>query len=350
MSSDTYQTFLTNPVDLAGSYHLIMAGKGGVGKSFVARMIAETILYGLKSGDIAPTIVPTTNNSQKEKGNLQFFDVDPVNHTFQSTLKEYAQRADIFISDDYSSIDDTRLDDYFLPSENPKDTRVFDIGSNQYQTLLNYFEQVSLADAFKEENRALIFHIPLCGYGYFRESLETIIQILYATENSKIVVWINDYLPMPRESKVSYTIQTFFENEENFFSSGSYQNQFSIDDLNTIIRNEDFMNFSEDQLHSVYDYIRRATNNFSYGIVLANPKRKGGYNSIRGAINDALTRNVLFSEAINDKSLKGDRYRLKNFFILGRDSLFNQTFTVFQKYFNDFAADSDFEPETNPES
>ena len=351
MALRTY-TYLESPLDISGSYHIVTGGKGGIGKSFVARMLSEVILYGLSSGDIQPTIELRFDEDQEDhndKGQLRFFDIDPENHTFQSTFRGRALRADVFLSDENRELDERKLGTYFFPPEfpvRPRETRVYDIGSNFFDPMIDYFVQSSALLAWQEDHRPLLFHLPLCGYQYFRESLQSVIKILYKTNReAQLMFWINDYLPT-RETDDGPSIQTYILEEQKYWATKRSevssveeleQSIVSLDELYEKISRDDFEAFTKDDLHAIYYYLTMASGQGRRLVVLVNSQKKS-YKSTRNSLTEALSKKVLFTEFIQKPDFpRPDRMMLETFFFAGKDAVFNQVMKALQGFFEDFA-------------
>ena len=348
----TYR-YLESPLDISGSYHIVTGGKGGIGKSFVARMLSEVILYGLSSGDIKNNIELRFDDDVEDrdgKGQLRFYDIDPENHTFQSTFRGRALRADVFFSDENRELDERKLGTYFFPPElpdRPLETRVYDIGSNFFDPMIDYFVQSSALLAWEEDRRPLVFHLPLCGYQYFRESLQSVIKILYKTgRKASLVFWINDYLPT-RETDDGPSVQTYILEEQNYwegrksdFSSLEELEKsiVSIGDLYEKISRDDFESFTRDDLHAIYYYMLAASNQGRHLVVLVNSQKKS-YKSTRNSLTEALARKVLFTEFIQKPDFpRPDRMMLETFFFAGKDAVFNQVMKTLQSFFEEFSS------------
>lgn len=149
--------------------HFVLMGKGGVGKSLVASLIAQNLMT--KGSD------------------LYCADTDPTNATFHSYKAFAAQHINISAED--MSIDKSKFDALIEQLiEHPGDS-VVDTGSSSFLPMMEYLKQNEVFGLFKTHGRRAIIHAPLVGGQGMDETIRGLNALLQFDDVS-IVVWANE--------------------------------------------------------------------------------------------------------------------------------------------------------------
>jgi len=152
--------------------HMTLCGKGGVGKSVIARMLTEYLT---------------------DRFELPFaFDTDPVNSSFAAVTAFDVTRVDLI--DEDQMINASRFDEMVLSIVEAGRPVVIDTGASSYVALLNYMREVRLAQTLREEGFELNLHLPIAGGPSMAFTLENLQRVCDTHGNTaNIVVWLNHY-------------------------------------------------------------------------------------------------------------------------------------------------------------
>jgi len=152
--------------------HMTLCGKGGVGKSVIARMLTEYLTDRFE----APLA----------------FDTDPVNASFAAVEAFDVRRVDLI--DDDQKIDASRFDEVVLEIVEAGRPVVIDTGASSYVALLNYMRELRLAQTFREEGFELFLHLPIAGGPSMAFTIENLRRVCdNHAGTTSIVVWLNHY-------------------------------------------------------------------------------------------------------------------------------------------------------------
>ncbi|MGL5905959.1 MAG: conjugal transfer protein TraL [Shewanella sp.] len=151
--------------------HMLLQGKGGVGKSMIAAIIAQ---YQISRGDTPLCI-----------------DSDPVNHSFEGYTGLNVQRLNIIDGDEINS---RKFDDLVELLAMTRDDVVIDNGSSSFVPLSNYLISNQVPELLQMLQHELIIHTVVTGGQAFFDTLngfKMLAQQLPAP--TKFVVWLNPY-------------------------------------------------------------------------------------------------------------------------------------------------------------
>ncbi|TVZ39887.1 CobQ/CobB/MinD/ParA nucleotide binding domain-containing protein [Alteromonadaceae bacterium 2753L.S.0a.02] len=152
--------------------HLILQGKGGVGKSYIASIIAQFC---------------------NTKGTTLAIDTDPVNATFAGYEGLNVERADIMDGDD---INPRRFDALMETIFNANcDDVIIDNGASSFLPLLSYLISNGVIDLFKEYGHTPVIHTVITGGQAQIDTLAGFVKLLdhFGQNGEKLVVWLNEY-------------------------------------------------------------------------------------------------------------------------------------------------------------
>lgn len=151
--------------------HFVLQGKGGVGKSFVATLLAEFLR----------TKVPA----------LRCFDTDPVNPTFSRYSEFSPQRVPLF---EKGQINVRAFDGMLGEVAEAGVSAVIDNGATTFIPLMNYVHRSRAFEALAEMKKSVVVHTIVAGGGALSETVDSFTQIMTALPlETRAIVWINAF-------------------------------------------------------------------------------------------------------------------------------------------------------------
>lgn len=151
--------------------HMILQGKGGVGKSFIASLLAQ-------------------HKAAEGQKNL-CIDTDPVNATFAGFKALNVKRLELMEAD---AINPRKFDDLVeLIASSNRDV-IIDNGASTFIALSHYLISNQIARLLQEMGHCLVIHTVITGGQAFQDTLNGFNQLVtHFNEEVKFVVWINPY-------------------------------------------------------------------------------------------------------------------------------------------------------------
>lgn len=187
--------------------HFILQGKGGVGKSFIATLLAQYL---------------------SQHNEIVGFDTDPVNASFEQYKSLSVQTVPILTDSD--TIDTSRFDSLIeLILEDNQQVAVVDNGAATFVPLMSYMYETQAISMLVSMGVKVFFHVPLVGGKAKPDTIKGLNDVLARWgEEAQVVVWLNNF-------------QGLFEEEVSFKDTALYaQHQSSIAGvINIAKRNED---------------------------------------------------------------------------------------------------------------
>ena len=162
----------TNGGEPAFAIHLTLQGKGGVGKSLVASVLAQYL--------------------RGRGSEVRCIDTDPVNRTFAQYTALEADRLNL--RDEHNRIEQRAFDslmDRFLTEENA--TFVVDNGASTFLPLWHYLLENSALDYLRQNGRKVYVHTVITGGQALLDTLNGFHELAQTTVERNIVVWVNEY-------------------------------------------------------------------------------------------------------------------------------------------------------------
>lgn len=160
--------------------HMILQGKGGVGKSMIAAVLAQY---------------------KAEKGvNTLCVDTDPVNATFEGYSALNVRRLDIMEGDEINTRNFDALVEMIASHEGDA---IIDNGASSFVPLSHYLISNQVPGLFAEMGHQVIVHTVITGGQALPDTLNGFAQLVtqYPTE-CQFVVWLNPYWgPIEAEGK-----------------------------------------------------------------------------------------------------------------------------------------------------
>ena len=158
---------------------LILQGKGGVGKSFVASLLAQHY----RSRDIAPVCV----------------DTDPVNATFAGYGAFGVERLDIMEGEDINPRQFDVLVERIMNSDGPDSVMVVDNGAASFVPLCSYLASNEAVPLLTEAGHQIRLHTVLTGGQALDDTFKGLSSLAASFPETPIVVWFNEFFgPLER--------------------------------------------------------------------------------------------------------------------------------------------------------
>lgn len=152
--------------------NMVLQGKGGVGKSMTASIIAQ---YKQVKDDILPLCI----------------DTDPVNQTFAGYHALKVRSLEIMDEDEINS---RRFDDLIELLAATKTDVVVDNGASSFVPLLHYILSNGIAELLNSMNHELIVHTVITGGQAQNDTISGFVNLVrQLPKKVQIVVWLNHY-------------------------------------------------------------------------------------------------------------------------------------------------------------
>jgi len=150
--------------------HIILQGKGGVGKSLIAAVLAQ---YKTSKGQ-----------------NPLCIDTDPINATFNGFKALNVQRLQIMDGDEINSRKFDTLVELIAPST---DDVIIDNGASSFVPLSHYLLSNQVPALLKDMGHELIVHTVITGSQAMDDTINGFATIVNSFSENEIVVWLNPY-------------------------------------------------------------------------------------------------------------------------------------------------------------
>jgi len=171
--------------------HMVLQGKGGVGKSMLAAMLAQ---FKISNGQTPVCI-----------------DTDPVNATFYGFKSLNVQRLDVL--DDDKNVDASKFDDLIeIISETNYDV-IIDNGASSFIPLSTYLVANDIASVFQEMGHQLFVHTVITGGQAMPDTLAGFDALVRQFPNECVfVVWLNPYWGKVENKGVDFEEMSIYKN------------------------------------------------------------------------------------------------------------------------------------------
>ena len=173
--------------------HVILQGKGGVGKSVIAALIAQYKI-------------------EKEQPPL-CIDTDPVNATFEGYKKLNVHRLDILDGDEINTRNFDQLIELIASTDNDV---VIDNGASSFVPLSHYLISNQIPSLLKEMGHELFIHTVITGGQALVDTVSGFAQLISQfPDEALFVVWLNPYWgPIEHDGKRFEKMKAYSENKE----------------------------------------------------------------------------------------------------------------------------------------
>jgi hypothetical protein len=167
-----------------GAIHIVLQGKGGVGKSLAAALLAQY----LKSNETDPSQVFCA-------------DTDPVNDTFARYKAFSAQRVKILNSD--KNIDARVFDGLIEKLLEHEGSAVIDNGASTFVPLSAYLVENNVIELLQESGKTVYIHTILTG-GQAMDDTMIGLNSLLTSQSAPVVVWENQFFGVVEKDGKSF--------------------------------------------------------------------------------------------------------------------------------------------------
>ncbi len=169
---------------MANKVHFILQAKGGVGKSFVASLLAQQYL-------------------SREGGAVVCIDTDPANRTLAGYKALGARQVNILAPGSTSRIDPRAFDALLNSIAEESADFIVDSGASSFLALTDYLVETRAIAALLEVGKEVHLHTVITGGQALRDTLVGFDSLASeAPLEAKLVVWLNEYFgPIEVEGK-----------------------------------------------------------------------------------------------------------------------------------------------------
>ncbi|WP_347990324.1 conjugal transfer protein TraL [Methylomonas sp. AM2-LC] len=176
--------------------HIILQGKGGVGKSFIASVLAQY-------------------KQSKEQQPL-CIDTDPVNATFNGFKSLNAIRLQIMDGDEINSRNFDALVELIAPAT---EDVIIDNGASSFVPLSHYLISNNVPALLKDLGHNLLVHTVITGSQAMNDTINGFATIVNSFSTNEIVVWLNPYWGVIEHEGKSFEQMKVYVNNKNRVSA-----------------------------------------------------------------------------------------------------------------------------------
>ena len=170
--------------------HMTLQGKGGVGKSFVASLMAQYLIH--------------------KGAKPRCFDTDPVNHTL-SKFKAFNVTSIELLKE--NSIDPLKFEELVVLLLEEDGPFVVDNGASTFIEMWNYIVRHGIREMLRENGRRLFIHTVLQAGQAQDDCLNGFKQVAETAEPGSIIVWENRILgPIQYQGKAFQDMKVYQNN------------------------------------------------------------------------------------------------------------------------------------------
>jgi len=152
------------------SVHLVLQGKGGVGKSFVSAILAQ--YFRTKSAPV------------------HCMDTDPINSTFAQYRLLNAEHLKVLKR---GTVHEGRFDHFVQRVCRGEGVFVMDTGATTFVPLWNYILENEILNFFRSHGRSVFVHSVVTGGQAMSDTLNGLARLAQTTSQKNVVVWLNEY-------------------------------------------------------------------------------------------------------------------------------------------------------------
>ena len=177
--------------------HMILQGKGGVGKSFIAATLAQ---YKAAKG-VAPLCI----------------DTDPVNATFAGYKSLNTERLEIMAGDE---INPRKFDDLIEKIATAETDVIVDNGASSFVPLSHYLLSNEIPELLKEMGHELVLHTVVTGGQALLDTISGFSQLAQQfPKDILFVVWLNPYWGAVEDNGKTFEQMKAYKNNQDRISA-----------------------------------------------------------------------------------------------------------------------------------
>jgi hypothetical protein len=178
-----------------GIIHLSLQGKGGVGKSLVASIVAQ--YYAHRGADV------------------QCIDTDPVNQTLSQYRALKTQHLKLLTN---GNVDQRGFDALMERLLTEDGVFIVDSGASTFIPLWSYILENKVMKLLSDAGRMLYVHTVITGGQALADTLKGFGSLAESTSERNLIVWINQYFGrVEREGKQFVDMAVYRDNTEKIF-------------------------------------------------------------------------------------------------------------------------------------
>jgi len=187
----------TAELSTQNAIHLSLQGKGGVGKSLIASILAQYFYARGKK--------------------IHCIDTDPVNRTLFQYQALNVTRLELLRD---GTIDPRGFDTLMETLLTEDTTFVVDNGASTFIPLWNYILENSVVDVLTAAGKRLYVHTVVTGGQALLDTLHGFKSVADSTADQNIIVWLNEYFGrIERDGKKFAEMSAYRESEDKIFGS-----------------------------------------------------------------------------------------------------------------------------------
>lgn len=177
----------------SNAVHFILQGKGGVGKSLIAAVLAQ--YFGTK-------------------GEVKCIDTDPVNQTFENYKALNAKHLEL-TAPGSSKIDERNFDMLMEQLISEDAQFVVDNGASSFMPMSNYMIENDVIPMLQEAGRTVYIHVVITGGQALLDTLAGFSALAKQANTTNLVVWLNEYFgAIEANGKTFKEMKAFTENAD----------------------------------------------------------------------------------------------------------------------------------------
>lgn len=177
---------------MENSVHFILQGKGGIGKTLTASLIAQWI-------------------DDRFPGTLQCYDTDQENTTFADYKSLNVHLVDVMNAD--RTINRKMFDKMLMEVFDSKKNIVIDNGANTFSPLMSYLMENDFIDLMMESGKRVYIHTIIGGGDNLKDTTAGFVSLAKQT-NCPMIIWLNENASWGTTENFIET-KTFNDNSEN---------------------------------------------------------------------------------------------------------------------------------------
>jgi hypothetical protein len=178
--------------------HLVLQGKGGIGKSVVASWLAEFLV----------------SRGQP----VRCIDGDPVNRSLSQYKALPVEKLDLLSQE--GLVMRARYDGLIGRFLTDEAVFVVDSGATAFLPFWTYIVESDVISILRGAGRRVYVHIPISGGEMLNDTLLGFKTLAETAAEKSLVVWINEYFgPIARDGKTFDQMQVFLDNREKVLTS-----------------------------------------------------------------------------------------------------------------------------------
>lgn len=182
----------------ATTVHLSLQGKGGVGKSLVASLLAQYFLH-------------------RRRMPVRCIDADPVNQTLAQYRELAAERLQLMKD---GSVDQRAFDGLMQNLLTEPGTFIVDNGASTFIPLWNYMLENNALELLKASGRRIFVHCVVTGGQALADTLTGFARLAETAGDRNIVLWVNEYFGrVERDGRVLSELPVYAEHAASVVGS-----------------------------------------------------------------------------------------------------------------------------------